>query len=301
MVSSDGVAGGGHRRWVTGLGWFSLGLGAVEILAPRMLSWAIGAPKRTGLLRWLGLREVVNGLGILFGRSRRPWVAARVGGDMMDAALLGSAFGSSEASRPRLVAATLAVAGVTALDVLTTKRIPRSGARTGEIHFKRSVAIDRSPEELYRFWHDFENLPRFMNHLTSVRSIGSRRTHWAAKGPAHTTVEWDAVVTEDEPGKLISWRTVERSTVDHMGSVRFEPGPTDRATTVHVEMWYRAPGGSAGALIAKVFGENPEKQVRVDLRRFKQLMETGEIATTEGQPAGRTKSTSRKYDDFVRA
>jgi uncharacterized membrane protein len=122
-----------------------------------------------------------------------------------------------------------------------------------------------------------------------------------AKGPAGSRVEWDAEMSEDIPNQLIAWRSLAGADVDSAGSVRFEPATGGRGTIVRVDMHYRPPAGKAGAWIAKMLGQSPEKQLAVDLRRFKQMVETGEIARTEGQPAGRMRSTSRKYDDLIRA
>jgi uncharacterized membrane protein len=165
----------------------------------------------------------------------------------------------------------------------------------------KCVTIARAPEELYAFWHNFERLPSFMNHLVSVRVTGRNRSHWVAKGPAGTVVEWDAEIIADHPNELIAWRTLENADVDHAGSVLFQRAPGGRGTIVKVEMHYRPPAGTLGAKAAKLLGEAPEKQIYVDLLRFKQLMETGEIARTEGQPAGRPKSTSKRFDDLIRA
>jgi len=161
------------------------------------------------------------------------------------------------------------------------------------IKVEKSVTISRTPEELFRFWRNFENLPRFMNHLEAVRVTGENRSHWVAKAPAGMTVEWDAEVYNEKPDELIAWRTLEGADVDSAGSVRFEQDAGGHGTVVRVTLKYDPPGGSIGAAIARLFGENPEQQIDEDLRRFKQLMETGEIASTEGQPSGRSASTGK--------
>ncbi|HEY9875425.1 MAG TPA: SRPBCC family protein, partial [Candidatus Obscuribacterales bacterium] len=147
--------------------------------------------------------------------------------------------------------------------------------------------INKSPEELYRFWHNFENLPTFMKHLKYVRVIDNRRSHWIANAPMGASVEWDADIVNDQENKLIAWASVEGADVDNSGFVRFTPVPHGRGTEVKVVIEYNPPGGAVGAAIAKLFGEEPEQQAGDDLHRFKQLMEAGEIATTEGQPSGR--------------
>src|SRR5262249_30590570 len=144
----------------------------------------------------------------------------------------------------------------------------------------------RSPEELYRFWRNFENLPRFMHNLVSVTSAGNR-SHWVARGPLGMHAEWDAEIITEEPNRLIGWRSLEGSEVATAGSVHFEPAPGGRGTQVRIEMKYDPPAGKVGTLIAKLFGESPDRQIQDDLRRFKQLMEAGEIPTVEGHPAWR--------------
>lgn len=164
---------------------------------------------------------------------------------------------------------------------------------TRGIRVEKSVTINKSPAELYQFWRRFENLPRFMNHLESVTTTGEGRSHWVAKAPAGTTVEWDAEVYNEKEGELIAWRSLDGADVDNAGSVRFEPASGGRGTTVRVTLRYDPPGGALGAGVARLFGENPEQQIEEDLRRFKQVMETGEISTTTGQPSGRSAGAGR--------
>jgi uncharacterized membrane protein len=156
------------------------------------------------------------------------------------------------------------------------------------IKIEKSVTIDKSPEELYRFWRNFENLPRFMNHLESVRVTGGNRSHWVAKAPAGRSVEWDAEIYNEKENELIAWRSLEGSDVDSAGSVHFEDAPGGGGTVVKVVLKYDPPGGIIGATIAKLFGEEPSQQIEEDLRRFKQVMETGGTSTTTGQSSGRS-------------
>ena len=156
---------------------------------------------------------------------------------------------------------------------------------------EKSVTINRPASDLYAFWRNFENLPQFMNHLESVRSIGGERTHWVAKGPAGTSVEWDAEVYNEKPNELIAWRTLEGSQVSSAGSVRFEEAPNG-GTVVRVSLKYDPPGGKLGALVARLFGENPERQIDEDLERFKQLMDT-DVASITKTSTGRGASAGR--------
>ena len=309
LSAADVDGGSGHNgslsqeeRLAYGLGWFSIALGLAEFLAPRRLAQAIGVPsEHHGVIKAMGLREMASGIGILTRRAPITAVWSRVAGDMIDLACLGAALSFTPAHRGRLAATTVAVAGATALDLLCAQQLSR-GVKThnGAISVSVSLTIDRLAEDLYRFWRDFSNLPRIMEHLVSVHMNGDGRWHWKATGPAGSTVEWDAELTDDRPNDVIAWRSVEGSDIDHVGSIRFMPAPDGRGTLVTVEMRYSPPGGTLGSAVAAWFGEEPSQTVKRDLRRFKQVMETGEIITTEGQPAGRTSSTSWKYDQAVR-
>jgi len=156
------------------------------------------------------------------------------------------------------------------------------------IHVEESFTIAKSPWELYEFWRNFENLPKIMSHLESVSVADDKRSHWVAKAPAIAggKVEWDAEIINDEPNALIAWRSLENADVDNAGSVRFVPAPGDRGTEVKVVIDYIPPAGRVGKWVAKLFGEAPDQQIRQDLRKFKRVMETGEFATTKGQPRG---------------
>ena len=156
------------------------------------------------------------------------------------------------------------------------------------IHVNASFLINKPAEQLYAFWRDFQNLPQFMSHLESVSVTDDRRSHWVAKAPAiyGGRVEWDAEITADEPNKKIAWRSLSNADVDHRGAIEFSQALGDRGTKVRVELDYLPPGGRLGHWIAKLFGEEPMQQIHDDLRRFKRLMEVGEIPTTVGQPRG---------------
>jgi uncharacterized membrane protein len=154
------------------------------------------------------------------------------------------------------------------------------------VQVKAAVTVKGSPDEVYAFWHDFEKFPTFMGHLESVQSTGGGRSHWKAKAPAGKTVEWDAEVTEDQPGERIAWRSLEGADVDNSGVVRFAPAPGDRGTEVRLEMAYEQPGGPLGKVVSKLFGEEPKQQVNDALRRFKQVYETGEVVRSDGSPEG---------------
>jgi uncharacterized membrane protein len=285
-----------NERLANGLGWFSIGLGLAQIVAPGGMARLIGIAddsKNRGLMRALGLREIATGVGILSRPRPSGWVRARVGGDLMDLTLLGAALRSSDTQKGRVAAAAAAVAGVTALDMVCSQRLSENGGtlstgavRDAKAHVAKSVTIKRSPEELYTFWRNFENLPQFMYHLEEVQVRGSGRSHWKAKAPAGTTVEWDAEVTDDRPNERIAWRSLPGADVANSGSVEFRPAPGNRGTQVHVQLQYDPPAGKLGKLVAKLFGEEPSQQVGDDLRRLKQVMEVGEVVRSEASPEG---------------
>ncbi|MGH8202881.1 MAG: SRPBCC family protein [Steroidobacteraceae bacterium] len=293
-----GLQGGPARRDAAeslerGLGWFSIWFGAAAVAAPRVVCWLSGLRSPT-LMRLVGTRELAAGIGILTQRDRAPWLWSRVVGDTFDLAALSLAL-ARRGRRGRAAVALAAVAGVTALDLLAAARL--TGSRAGrtapgvsgptDIYLERSVAISKPPQECYRFWRSFANLPRFMHGLESVQQLDERRSRWVAKGPLAMRLEWTAEITADHPGEEIAWRTLDDAGAANAGSVRFEVAPAGRGTIVRVSLHYSPLGGTLGAGLVKLLGHDPQSRIREDLRRFKQVMETGEIATTHGQPTGR--------------
>jgi len=295
------------NRIAKGLGWFSIGLGLAQIAAPRRMARMIGVgddETNRNTLFAIGVRELASGVGILAGERPVAPVWSRVGGDVMDLTLLGRALRSDRADKNRVAAVTAAVLGVTVLDFLTGQQLGResdAGRRTGRaqgrdqarapsgrgIEVKRAITVYAPQDEVYRFWRDFENLPRFMEHLEPVQVVDDRRSHWKAKAPAGSSVEWDAEIIEDRPNELIAWRSLGDADVPNRGSVRFIPSPQG-GTEVHVQLSYQPPAGRLGSIVAKFFGEEPDIQVGSDLRRFKQVLELGEVvhsdATVHGHP-----------------
>lgn len=270
------------EQLANGLGWFSIGLGLAEVFAPRAIAKISGVKGNDALIRLFGLREIASGIAI-FMQGKKPTTAvwSRVAGDALDLAALGKAFASPDSSKGRVAFATANVLAVTALDVLCAQKLS-SNTTTGGTNVKKSIIINSTPEELYQFWRDLENLPRFMQHLQSVEETGDGRSHWVTKGPADSRVEWDAEITEDRENELIAWRSLEGSDVYNTGSVRFEEATGGRGTVVHVEIDYAPPGGVIGKAFAKLFGEDPEQQIYDDLRCLKQVIETGEVVISDG-------------------
>jgi uncharacterized membrane protein len=272
-----------------GLGWFSVGLGAAQVAMPGAVLRLIGlAPNatRATVMRVMGVRELATG-GAIFAKKRpAEFLWARLAGDVVDLAALGYSMTLRGASKTRLGGAMVAVAGVAAPDAIEAMRLSRVASDTGPVEAKATITVNKAPEEVYWFWHDFENLARFMAHLDSVQVTGDGRSRWRAHGPAGRTVEWEAEIVEERPDELIAWRSLEGADVDNSGYVRFTPAPGGRGTEVRVELRYAPPAGTVGATVAKLLGSEPGQQVFDDLRRFKQVIETGEIARSDALPMG---------------
>jgi len=159
----------------------------------------------------------------------------------------------------------------------TDTRVALGGTRG--THVRESVRIERTVDELYRFWRQFENLPRFMHFLTRVEDRGNGKSHWIARGPAGTSVAWDAELVNDVPDKLIAWRSLPGSEIVTAGSVNFRPVRGGRATQISVRLQYEPPAGRTGSTIAWLLGREPSQTIREDLRRLKQILEAGEVPT----------------------
>jgi uncharacterized membrane protein len=275
------------ERLAVGLGYFSIGLGLAELLAPGSIARLIGIPasettRRT--VRASGAREIANGAGILSAPDKSAWLWSRLGGDALDLALLGAAAGR-RVDAGRVTAAAAAVAGVTALDVYCAQRLRRTTARRaseGAIHVVQTATINRPVEQVFAFWRNFENFPRFMRHLESVQILGSGRSRWRAKAPDGRSVAWDAEILQDRENEVIAWRSLEGSQVQNRGAVSLAPAPGARGTEIRVELHYRPPAGALGRSLEWLFSEEPSQQIHEDLNRFKQLLETGEIPLSDG-------------------
>jgi len=286
--------GGGNEaadRLGRALGLFSVGLGLSQILAPRGVARTIGLQdddRNRKMMMAFGLREVVTGLGLISRPRSASFAWGRVAGDAMDLAVLGRALTSDRNDHGRVAAALAAVLGVTVLDVIAGKKlsrpydasVPRQRGKH-RIRVTKAITVNRSPGEAYSLWRNFENLPRFMAHLDSVRMMDERRSYWRAKAPLGATVEWVAEITDDRPNELIAWRSLEGADVANSGQVRFVAAPGGRGAEVQVELTYDPPGGVGGVTFAKLFGEEPSEQVNGDLRRFKQVLEVGEVVHSD--------------------
>jgi uncharacterized membrane protein len=278
----------------SGAGMVILGLGVAQLLAPRQVARSTGIDAHPALVRASGALGIASAVNILNKGRPAPLGLARLACVGLELTLLArSAMRTGSSGRRSRLALT--GAGVAAAAMLDMSAALAQGARqgmgersteSGALAVEKCITVNKSPEECYNFWRNFDRFPEFMEHLEEVSKISDTRSHWKAKAPIGSSVEWDADIGADQPGELLAWHSVEGADVDNGGTVRFERAPGGRGTIVRVEMQYKPPGGKAGALVAKLFGENPVQQIDADLRRFKQLIETGEITTTEGQSSG---------------
>jgi uncharacterized membrane protein len=284
------------------LGWASVGLGAPLLLAPAGSAKALGiedGPRQRAAVAGVGARELAAAAGLL---ERSPlWLWSRVAGDLMDLALLGRALNSSrparglkavlrrtdDSGRTRTAAATAAVAAITAVDVYAAASRSRRARRESAVSLTAAVTVTRPRQEVYGRWRQFDALPAFLAHLDDVTVTGRQTSHWRATAPFGRAVEWDAQIIDDVPGERIAWRSLDGSKVRTEGDVQFKPAPDERDTEVHVALRYAVPGGKRGQVLARYFGEDPRQQLDDDLRRFKQVLETGEVVRSEGAPGGK--------------
>lgn len=287
------------------LGWLSVGFGLAALLAPRAVSRSIGLSDHSTLMRAVGLRELASGAGLLTQRDRTPWLWSRVIGDAMDLALIGSAaVRPGNPRRGRALGALAVVGAITAIDYAASAQLTSRSRQGGEpvtggheAFVEQAMIVNRSPQECYAYWRDLANLPRFIRMLQSIAIKDERNSHWVMQVAGGAKLEWDSEITVDRPNERIAWHSVERSSVTHAGSVRFDPAPGGRGCIVRVLMHYRPPMGRAGVGLAKLLGRDPNTEAREDLRRFKALIETGEIPTTRGQPSGRRSWLGRRTPD----
>lgn len=288
-TSPQPADGKGTARLLRSLGVASVGLGVPQIVRPGQVTRAIGVGSgstQRALATAVGARELVSAAGLLTPRLRRHWIWTRVAGDAMDLALLGRAVARGGPSRGRTVAAGAAVAALTAVDVYAGVRARRA-KQLQTLEVSAATTVRRSPQEVYAFWRRLENLPSFMGHVEDVTATSGTRSHWKVSAPFGRSVEWDAEITQDVAGERLSWRSLPGADVENEGTIRFVPAPGDRGTEVHVSLNYRVPGGALARGLARFAGEDPRQQLDDDLRRFKQVMEAGEITRSDGAPSGK--------------
>jgi uncharacterized membrane protein len=269
------------RRRDSALGWFSLCLGLTQLLAPKRVARLIGVDDEDELtqmaLRLVGARELACGLGLLSQPHSSAWAWTRVAGDVMDLALLGRALQSRDARADRLLAAGAAVVGVACVDAYSAYDVQRQAGNVGfeGLEVRESITIARPPEAVYAFCRDFHNLSRFLPHVQSIR-VDNGRSHWSVKGPLGTSIEWDAEIVEDHPNALIVWRSLPDGDVTHQGRVELRTSGNGD-TELDLLLRYDPPVGKAGAALAELLGLAPAPQISAELRRLKQVLETGEV------------------------
>ena len=289
---ADDDRGTGGESLADFLGYFSIGLGLAELLAPSVMSRVVGIKRpderSRATMRLMGLREIGHGLGILSNQQPAKAVWSRVAGDALDLALLGRTMANPENDRGRALFATANVLAVAALDVMCARQLSQQPRTTtsermkeGIVRTKRSITVRRPVDEVYAFWRDLENLPQFMRHLESVTVTGDRRSHWVARAPAGKRVEWDAETVDERENELIAWRSLPGSDVYNAGAVRFQPAPGGRGTEVRVWLEYDPPFGKLGSKVAMLWREEPGQQAMDSLRHLKQVLETGEVVLSD--------------------
>lgn len=175
------------------------------------------------------------------------------------------------------------LAGAHRLGYKATTSVPAGAG----LKVEQACTVNKSPAEVYRFWRDYRNLPKFMGQIEEVRDLGDGKSHWVARAPLGVTLGWDAELVNDEADRLIAWRSVPGSEVGTAGSVHFTPAPGGRGTEVRVSMKMDPPGGKLAGLVSRLLLQDPQVQTRRDLDKLKQLLEAGELATVEGQTSGR--------------
>ncbi len=279
-----GESDSGLSRRARGLGWFSLALGAAELFAPRAVARLLGARndgRTKTTLQLAGLREIASGIGIFSQPRPAGWLWARVVGDVIDLGLLGTTLAGRKPERHKTNLATAALLGVTVLDAVTAGELWRLRARSERgIYLNKTITVNRQPAEVYGFWRHLQNLPRFMSHLESVEVDGGR-SHWRARLPGGFTLEWDAEIIEDRPNQYLAWRSLPGARVPNEGVVRFDPAPGGRGTELRVELHYDPPGAHFGGALAEVLRGLNAQQIENDLRRLKQVLETGEVVQSD--------------------
>ncbi|HYP75376.1 MAG TPA: SRPBCC family protein [Polyangiaceae bacterium] len=212
--------------------------------------------------------------------TQRPSAGASwlgVGLGVAEVVLLGSAIQSYRSSRGRTKGTALMIgaAAVGGLLAARARSAPR-GRSPGGIRVSKSITVNRSPSEVYDYWRELRHLPAFMSHLESV-TVDHERSTWRAKGPAGVTIEWVSELTADDEDERLAWRSLPGASIPNQGEVRFARAAGNRGTQLSVELFYEPPGGAVGAAFARLFGELPALQLESDLRRFKQILETGEV------------------------
>jgi uncharacterized membrane protein len=300
LTGSEGWTGGrwnastgnaGNRKLNIALACLSVGLGVAALLRPRQIAKLMGlrSPDQVtyAAIRSVGIREIACGMGMLCQPRWHGWPRVRLVGDAIDLALLASALPLHRVQyqKPYSCAAAT-IAAVSALDAVATYAVEKqsaSASRHGQdlAHVRAAITVNRSPDEAYELWRNFEKFPRFMANVESVRAVDERLSHWRAT----TGAEWDAEMVADRSGELIEWRSLEGAEVKS-GRVTFRAAPGGRGTEISLELSYEPPVGAMGGVMGKLLGKDPGHDVRGDLRRMKSLLECGEVVRSDSTLEG---------------
>jgi uncharacterized membrane protein len=293
----------------TTFGALSAAIGIWYAVAPRHFLQTIGVrpnPRRIAITELVAAQEMSVASALMMDGRAGRWLASRVAGDVIHAGMLMAAVSAPDYDRrkaPLAFGALLAIGAADVAAMLAATSIEKTGVqlekgpgesspaaltlKDGAIH--RAVTIRREPQEVYDFWRQLDNLPRFMKHLERVDVLDDKRSHWIARAPVVGAVEWDAEIVADEPGRRIAWQSTQNSQIWNSGEVTFERAPRDRGTEVRVRLEYSPPGGAFGVAVARLLGEEPANQTAGDLRRLKQVLEAGEVVVSDAVAEGRSR------------
>ena len=283
------------------LGWFSIGLGLVEILKPSRLTRAFDTHHQEPIYRLYGARELAAGAGLLLNRDKSPWLYARLAGDALDAVTL--ALGLGGRRQGNVMAGLAAVAGVTALDLWAARALGdqerraitaagphKSGGRAwrhGIFDVERSVTINKDADTLRDLWMDPPTLPRIMAHIADIEQLGAGRARWTVPTPLGP-YSWETQLVSNDQEDALRWETDGANALIRRGVVRSATAPKKYGTVMTAALTFDPPGGMLGRGTAALLGDQmPGALVDKTLLYFKALAETGEIPTTAGQPAAR--------------
>lgn len=289
-----GLAGRGQdsntlRKLAHSLGWLSVGLGVTEIVAPRAFAKLEGISRHTPD-KLKKFRKLASGVGLLAKPQPSLNFWTRIGGELLQFANSRRA-ARSRGSGARIAATVAAVGGATALGAVLIKKSRAGSVSHRSMQHSASVAINRPIEECYRYWRDPQKLPTFFKNLKEVHTIGNDRLELVTRGPKGQEISRAMIVTEDVPNQSLAWRSIEDRRFTESGSVRFEPLAGGKGTIVRLHVSHEIPSATA-RVVTSLLGHDPALRLRKTLLRFKQMLEAGEIATTEGQPAGRSAGTT---------
>jgi uncharacterized membrane protein len=312
--TASGKASEGLRRdrLPDALGWASAIVGAPLLLASRAAVEAIGmgdAPGHRRAAEFVGIRDLAAAAGLLL-RSSPAWLWARVGGDLADMTLLGLGAQRSgllgrtrrtgrmgriagpgrmpkNVDRSRATRVAVAAAGMVGLTGVDLYAAMTRSRPTTSLRLTSSVTVAVPALQAYELWRLLERLPAFLTHVDEVRVTGPDTSHWRASAPFGAPVEWDAQIVDDVPGERLAWLSLAGGAVANAGDVAFSPAPGGRGTEIHLTLYYRTSGARAATALARYFGERPARQLDGELRRFKQIAETGEVVRSEGAPGGK--------------